>query len=495
MKKRTILSVIMISVILSAATSFIILKKFQKESSTITIREVQPVRFANYTGTIPRDMAKPFDFTYAAKVTTPGVVHVTSKALPKQTQRTQPYNPFKDFFGEDFWFGIPPGNNHSQPQLASGSGVIVSPEGYIVTNNHVIRGADEIEITMNDSRKYTATLIGTDPSTDLALLKIDMNDLPFIDFGNSDSLEVGAWVVAVGNPFNLASTVTAGIVSAKGRNINILESQTAIESFIQTDAAVNPGNSGGALVDIYGRLVGINTAIASPTGTYAGYSFAVPSNLVRKVVEDLKEFGIVQRGFLGVTIRNIDTEIAKELTLSDFNGVLIEEIQEGSAANDAGLKKKDVIRSINGIPVNSAPFLQEVVAQYRPGDAINVIYIREGKIKEAVITLKNKDRGTEFLTKAKVNIMDALGVELVELTKNEMKDLGLTNGVKVNVIRDGKVKKFTDMRQGFIITKIDKQTVNKVDDIVKILQDKKGGVMVEGVYPEYSGTYYYAFGL
>ncbi|MDZ4846064.1 MAG: Do family serine endopeptidase [Chitinophagales bacterium] len=491
MKKSNIFLLLITTVLISAITSALVFRFSQKETTTI-IQQAQPVKFANLPG-MPRDIPMALDFTYAARVTTPGVVHVMSKAMPQQQQQT--YNPFKDFFGDDFFGGPQQRNYQHEPSMASGSGVIVSEDGYIVTNNHVIKGADEIEVVMNDNKRYSATLVGTDPSTDIAVLKVEQSNLPFIPFGNSDSIEIGAWVLAVGNPFNLASTVTAGIVSAKGRNINILESQTAIESFIQTDAAVNPGNSGGALVDIRGKLMGINTAIASPTGTYAGYSFAVPANLVKKVVNDLREFGIVQRGFLGVTIRNIDSDLAKDLDTDNFSGVYVEEVLEGSAAHDAGIKQKDVIKTINGIEVNSSPKLQEVVAQFRPGDKINVAYVREGKIKESVITLKNKNKGTEFLSKAKTDVQETLGVDFAELSKKEISDLGIQSGVKVSSINEGRIKKYTDMRPGFIITRIDKQAIATADDVVKKLQDKKGGVMIEGVYPDYPGVYYYAFGM
>jgi len=493
MKKKFVVLIVGASVILSSVTSVLVVKMTQPEPPSI-IQQAQPVKFANYL--LPREVAQPIDFTYAAAITTPGVVHVTTKILPKKDNNAYYYNPFRDFFGDDFWgWGTPPRNYKPQPEMTSGSGVIISEDGYIVTNNHVIKDADEIEVVLYDNEKFSATLIGNDPSTDLALLKIEKTGLPYITFGNSDSLDIGAWVLAVGNPFNLSSTVTAGIVSAKGRNINILGGQSAIESFIQTDAAVNPGNSGGALVDASGKLVGINTAIASPTGAYAGYSFAVPVNLVKKVVSDIKDFGIVQRGFLGVTIRNIDADLAREQELKDLQGVYVEEVLEGSAADEAGIKPKDVIKSINGIEVNSAPKLQEVVAQYRPGDKLKIVYVRGGSIKETSLILKNKDKGTEYLTKTKVQVIDQLGVDLSPITNKEKEKLGIEGGVKVEAIRDGKIKKYTDMRPGFIITKIDRQPVTSADDVVRILQNKKGGVMIEGVYPDYPGTYYYAFGM
>ena len=494
MNSKNILLIVVVS-IFSAATTIAVYKAIEEKSSPITIKEVQPLRLTNYNA-LPAYSQASFDFTYSAAITTPGVVHVQSKMIPQQQTNRNQYNPFRDFFGDDFWGGHYNDQGKTpQPRLASGSGVIISSDGYIVTNNHVIKGSDEIEVMLNDNNKFIANLVGIDPSTDIALLKIDATDLPYIPFGNSDSLQVGAWVLAVGNPFNLSSTVTAGIVSAKGRNINILQDNAAIESFIQTDAAVNPGNSGGALVDVSGKLMGINTAIASPTGAYAGYSFAVPANLVKKVIKDLKDYGIVQRGFLGVTIRNIDSELAKELNTENLNGVYIDNVLEKSAADDAGLKSKDIIKVIDGVNVNTAPQLQEVVAQFRPGDKIRVVYERNGKLKEADIVLKNKNKGTEFLTKGKIEVIDLLGVDFTELTSEEKSQLKIDHGIKVTKIRDGRIRKYTDMREGFVVTKIDKNPVNTTDDVVNILQNKTGGVMIEGIYSDYPGTYYYAFGL
>ncbi|GIV33134.1 MAG: serine protease [Chitinophagales bacterium] len=494
MKKSTVILLVLLSSAVSMITTHIAMQYFYKPEPTI-VREVQqPMRLANYVLPV-NESGQPVDFTYAAEATTDGVVHVTSKVMPKRTNNGY-YNPFYDFFGDRFWgWGVPPKNYEPQPNISSGSGVIISPDGYIVTNNHVIRDADAIEVVLHNNKKYSATLIGTDPSTDLALLKIDETGLPYIPFGNSDSIKVGSWVLAVGNPFNLSSTVTAGIVSAKGRNINILEGQAAIESFIQTDAAVNPGNSGGALVSIDGKLIGINTAIASPTGAYAGYSFAVPSNLVKKVVYDIKEFGIVQRGFLGVTIRNIDSDLAEKDGLRDMKGVYVEDVLRGSGADEAGIQPKDVIKAINGIEVNSTPKLQEVVAQFRPGDKVKVLFERGGKEHVVEVTLKNQNKGTELMTKSKAKVLEVLGVEFSEVSAKELKELGISNGVKVTRIMDGKIRRYTDMRENFIITRIDKQPVYSVDDVVRLLENKKGGVMIEGIYPDYPGTHYYAFGI
>lgn len=487
MNSKTLLTLVTVSV-LSAVAAIGGYKALETktENPTIAIQNEQPVRYANFT-----DAAAPvpagLDFTYAAGRSTPGVVHVTSTSS-RSNQGPQFIDPF-DFFGGG-------GRNmQPQPRVASGSGVIISPDGYIVTNDHVISGADKVEVVLNDKQKYIAEVIGADPSTDIALLKVDAEDLAFLPFANSDSVRVGEWVLAVGNPFNLESTVTAGIVSAKGRNINILDDNAAIESFIQTDAAVNPGNSGGALVNIQGQLIGVNTAIASPTGTFAGYSFAVPANLVRKVVGDLKEFGLVQRGFLGVTIRDVGIDQMKELNLPDPNGVYVNEVLEGSAADDAGLKPDDVIRAINGMPINTTAKLQETVAQYRPGDKLNVDYIRNGKLSTTTVTLKNKNLGLELLSKETMQVDDLLGVTFEELSDKDIRELGIKGGVQVKKIHDGAIRRYTDMREGFIITRIDREPVTSQKDMVEILKNKKGGVMLEGVYPDRKGTFYYAFGM
>ncbi len=481
----------------SAILSVSVFSYFKQDNRTLSYTIEQPARLASYS---PSALVGNVDFTVAAEHATPAVVHIKSTALPQKVSgRGNPYqNPFHDFFGDDFfrfWGDRGWQQPQQQPRMAAGSGVIVSPTGYIVTNNHVIKGADNIEVVLNDNISYKATLVGADPSTDIALLKIDADNLPFLNFTNSDSVRVGEWVLAVGNPFNLSSTVTAGIVSAKARNINILEDISAVESFIQTDAAVNPGNSGGALVNIKGDLIGINTAIASPTGAFAGYSFAVPANIVKKVVADIKEFGVVQRGFLGVSIKNIDSELAKKQNLSDLQGVYIENVTKGSAADDAGIKPGDVVREINGTKINSAPKLQETVAQYRPGNKIEVKYVRDGNLKTTTLVLKNKNQNTELITKETLSSIDILGAEFAELTDKEKKEFGVKHGIKVVKIVDGKLAKQTNMKEGFIITFIDRTPIHKTDDIISAMKNKKGGVMIEGTYPNYPGTYYYAFGM
>lgn len=366
-------------------------EKNNEEEKAVVENIVKQVKYVNDS--------PPVSFTTAASLATPFVVHVSSVYLPDQ-QRA------RDFYGDDIfeWFFGQQYRQQPRNSASSGSGVIISEDGFIVTNNHVIDRANQIEITLSNNKKYLAEVVGKDKDTDIALLKIDEENLPFADFANSDDVLVGEWVLAVGNPFNLSSTVTAGIVSAKGRSINILEnfqgrSNTAIESFIQTDAAVNPGNSGGALVNLDGDLIGINTAIATPTGTFAGYSFAVPANIVSKVVSDLKDYGMVQRGFLGVTIRDVNSDMAKELKLMNPKGVYLQDILPNGAADIAGLQSGDVIVAINGEEVKSAPDLQQKVARFRPGNVINVSYVRNGTTYASDLELKNIENGTEVISK------------------------------------------------------------------------------------------------
>jgi Do/DeqQ family serine protease len=373
--------------------------------------------------------------------------------------------------------------------------VIISEDGYIITNNHVIRQADEIEVTLYDNRTYTANLLGKDRMTDLALLKIDEKDLTFIQFGNSDSVQVGSWALAVGNPFNLSSTVTAGIVSAKARNINILKDQSAIESFIQTDAAVNPGNSGGALVNLEGKLIGINTAIASPTGTYAGYAFAVPVNIAKKVVNDLKKYGMVQRGYLGIFIRDMNSKLAEKMETDITSGVYVDSIMPGSAAEEAGMQKKDIILSIDREDVKNSAELQGLLGQKQPGDEVTVKLWRDGKTITLETTLKNRRGSTELVKKEDISKMDKLGISISTLSKTEQKRLNVDGGVKVVDISQGIVSKQTKMQEGFVITAVDRERVKTAEEFEKVIEKKEGGVMVQGVYPGYAQTFYYAFGL
>lgn len=430
-----------------------------------------------------------FDFTHAAEIAMPAVVHV--KSTQNLRKSNAPRSPIEEFF----WPDMQSEPRIQSPAVATGSGVIIAADGYIITNNHVIEKADEIEISLNDNRTFKAKLIGSDPSTDLALLKMDGTDFPFLKFGPSDQVKVGQWVLAVGNPFNLNSTVTAGIISAKGRNINILRDKYAIESFLQTDAAINPGNSGGALVDLNGQLIGINTAIASPTGTFSGYGFAIPSEIVRKVAADLREFGVVQRGFLGVNITDVTAELAKEKDLKVSEGVYVSDLLESGAAKRAGIEKGDVIISVNNVPVKTTSQLQESIGRAHPGDTTTVVVNRNGKEHKYGVILTNKSGATSLVSKDQSNLLDILGIEVRNLEKEERAELGITGGVKVTEIISGRIYKYTDMRTGFVITRINQTSISSVEELVSALKDKKGGVMIEGRYPGFDGTVYYAFGM
>lgn len=445
-----------------------------------------------------QDLAEEIDFSRQAELVTPSVVNIKSKQMVSGASQN---DIFRDFFGGNPFF-MDPGKGQGQPKMkenvATGSGVIISKDGYIVTNNHVVADATELEVSLSDKRTYKAKVIGTDPSTDLAVIQIKENNLPAITFGNSDKVKVGSWVLAVGNPFNLTSTVTAGVVSAKARNISILRerSNVPVESFIQTDAAINPGNSGGALVNLRGELIGINTAIASPTGAYSGYGFAVPANLVTKVVEDIIRFGTVQRGFLGIVIRDLDGNLAKEKDLAISEGVLVDSVNKESAAKDAGVKKGDVITRVNQTKVANVAELQEQIARHRPGDKVSLTVNREGKELVLSTILKNKEGKAEVARADRKEIFDVLGAEFTDLSEKEKKAAKVTDGVKVkSVFAGGKLKTQTDMKDGFIITKVDKQPVKSVKELAAILEKKTGGVMLEGVYEDLPGSYYFAIGL
>lgn len=428
------------------------------------------------------------DFTIAASNTIHEVVHIKTEYERKSSVYDYFFD-FRDFFGNRNQGGQP------APIEASGSGVIISSDGYIVTNNHVVAESDKIQVTLNDKRTFDAKIVGTDPSTDLAVIKIDAKDLPFISYGNSDNVQIGEWVLAVGNPFNLTSTVTAGIVSAKARNINILGPRdgSAIESFIQTDAAVNPGNSGGALVNTKGELVGINAAIASGTGYYAGYSFAIPVNIVRKVAADLIEYGTVQRGYLGVSIRELDSKLADEEGIEDIKGVYIADVTDDGSAREAGIRKGDIILSVENVPVNSTSELLELVGQHRPGDKVSLTIRRGNKDMDFNVTLKNRDGKTSLVKRDDVDIQSMLGATLSKVPEKLKSDLDLDSGVQVSDLRDGKLRD-AGVRPGFIIMRVDGKTVSSVDELSTILANKKGGVLIEGVYPNRTRAYY-GFGL
>lgn len=418
------------------------------------------------------------NFKEAAKKTVHAVVYI-------QTEFTSKSSVYDDYFSLDDFFG------RRNPSLlkASGSGVIISSDGYIVTNNHVVQEADKISITLNDKRTYTAKLIGTDPSTDLALLKIEAENLQFVTFGNSDEIQVGDWVLAVGNPFNLTSTVTAGIISAKARNINILGSNSAIESFLQTDAVVNPGNSGGALVDIDGELVGINAAIASRTGSYIGYSFAIPVGIVKKVVTDLKEFGIVQRAYIGVTIKEVDDKKAKSMQLDSIKGVYVESVTEDGSADEAGIENGAVILSVNGFPVNSTSELLERIGAHRPGDKVSMQVVQNKKEKEYTLVLTNRFGNTKLEQIENKPAVAKIGASFQDVPVSIQNSLGIDFGQQIVSIDNG-VLKTAGIRQGFIILKIGSTIIHTEKDIIDALESKTGGVLIEGIYPNGVRAYY-----
>ncbi len=416
------------------------------------------------------DVPAGLNFVNAAKLVTPGVVHI--KSTYENSDGYASRNPIFDMFGN--------GDSQSRRSRASGSGVIISDDGYIVTNNHVIDNASKIEVALNTNQKFEAEIVGTDPTTDLALLKVEGDDLPFVKFGDSDQLLIGEWVLAVGNPYDLTSTVTAGIVSAKGRNIDILRNAAGnqIESFIQTDAVVNPGNSGGALVNLQGELIGINTAIASPTGSFAGYSFAVPVTLVKKVMNDLKEFGEVQRAMLGISIVDVDNPNIED-DVDALTGVYIRDVFPNTAAEDAGLRKGDIIIKIEDTEIASVPELQERVARKRIGETITVTYIRDNKKRTTEAVLKNPSKNFEVVRRAKPVIIE--GASFENINDTELSNLGIRSGVKIGQLKDGKWAE-AGLKKGFIITSIDRERVTDVASLQEIMSRKEGEITVLGIY-------------
>jgi Do/DeqQ family serine protease len=452
-----------------AVAFYFINKQQPNEITPIVKSQIQntPVVQASYA--LPQNT----DFTRAAAKTVNAVVHIKTIIGIKPRYY-------------DNFFGSLRGYLYGQPQralIAFGSGVVISPNGYIVTNNHVVAGADKIFVTFNNKKEMEAKIIGTSPSTDLALIKVDAKDLPYLTYGNSDNLKVGQWVLAVGNPFNLTSTVTAGIISAIARDIHILGGKTAIESFIQTDAAVNPGNSGGALVNTAGQLIGINAAIASQTGAYEGYSFAIPVNLVRKVVNDLMNYGQVQRGYLGIQIRDINAGFAKEKHLMDLNGVYVAGVVDGSGAAKAGVKKGDVITSINSHPTKNISELMGIIGQYSPGNKVRVGLNRNDKEKIITVTLKNKNGTTGLVKAEKAFYNNDLGAMLKTASENELGNLNIDHGLKVVRVKKGILQR-GGIAEGFIITEVNDREVNNRKQIEKALSDSDNNtVKVSGIYP------------
>ena len=462
MKKIGRISLTFLLVIAGAFVAVWAYSTFFNQPQLIHVKEDQAAKYVNYTEESGQQLP---DLTFAAE-----------KSV--QTGEWSSGNPFLDEF-----FGL----RRSQPQIQQGfgSGVILSKDGYIVTNNHVVEDAQKVKVILNDKREYDAKIIGTDPSSDLALLKIDADDLPFLTYGNSEDLKLGEWVLAVGNPFNLTSTVTAGIVSARARNLGINEDTYSIESYIQTDAAVNRGNSGGALVNQRGNLVGINAVIYSQTGSYSGYSFAIPVTIVKKVVSDLKEFGEVQRALLGVNIGDIDADLAKKLNLDHVEGVYVANVTDDGAAKEAGIKTDDVIISIDGDKVKSSAELQEKVSQYRPGDDIKVTVLRDNKEKQFTVTLRNKHGDTQIVRDNTV----LLGAEFGSVDANLKRELDLNSGLMVTSVQSGKLKEI-GVKKGFIITAVNKKPINEVNDLKREIGNVRGGILIEGVYPNGEYAYY-----
>ncbi len=453
------------------------------------------VRYTSEMRSSPYTVPEGLNFVAAAAAVTPAVVHVmTEYAAPAVDQRQMQMDPFlRQFFGDQ----LDQFHGQQQPQgggQGSGSGVIIAANGYIVTNNHVIDKASKIEVVLDDKRKFEAELVGADPTTDLAVLKVKADNLPFVKYGNSDDVKVGQWVLAVGNPFNLNSTVTAGIISAKGRNIDILrrKDNMGIESFIQTDAVVNPGNSGGALVNLNGDLIGINSAIASHTGSYEGYSFAIPSSLASKVVDDLLKYKVVQRALLGVQIQEVDAKLASEKKLNTLNGVYVQGLTAGSAGSQAGLKTGDIITNINGVAVNTSSQLQEQVARFRPGDKIKVSYLRDGAASTTEATLRNATGTTGVVREdAAAASIKYEGATISAVLPRDLAKLGLEGGAKISGIKGSNFRE-TGMADGFIITRIDKNLVAKPSDVKNYLEQARenSGALVEGVYPDGRKAYY-----
>lgn len=467
-----------------ALAGFHILVDVEKDITSFD--QVQPVKFTSNFDTASITVPEGLNFVYAAETTMPSVVHIRSTYNGSRSSTRNPLDDmFKDYFGDRF---RDRGREQQRRGRSTGSGVLISDDGYIVTNNHVIDHADEIEILLNDNRSYPAKIVGTDPTTDLALLKIEESALPYLTFGNSDDVRIGEWVLAVGNPFEFRSTVTAGIVSQKARNINILRgADFSIEAFIQTDAAVNPGNSGGALVDLRGNVVGINTAIATHTGSFEGYSFAVPASLVKKVMDDLLEFGVVQRALLGVSIVSVTAELAEDKGLDILTGIYIMRVNAGSSADDAGIEEGDVIIEVGNVKVKNVAELQEQIARKRPGDKVLVKYIRDGREKTVNTTLKNTMGNTQIVEARNSVVVE--GATFEDVTDDEKEKLDIDGGAKLIDTGDGKWKD-AGIDEGFIVTNIDKKSIGNVQDLRNALLNKSGGTLIEGIYANGEEAFY-----
>lgn len=490
MKAKHILLVILISAVTGVGSAYLY-GKFNNRSVMSSQAQV-PVNYAGLFdgGGTPG----PVDFEGAAASATPAVVHIKTKTNPQQTNNTQKRrSPFGDLFGDDFFDDFFGGRGNNIPQMASGSGVFISADGYIVTNNHVIDGADELTVTLSNKKQYKAKLVATDANTDLAVIKIEGSGFPYLLFGNSDEVKVGQWVLAVGYPLTLETTVTAGIISAKYRYLGVNQRKAkpganTVESFLQTDAAVNQGNSGGALINTSGQLIGINAAIASPTGSYAGYSYAIPVNIVKKVVDDLIKFGTVQRAYLGIRPA-ANGDDGTDSQLKEGDGVEIGEILAKSAAEEGGLKKGDKIVKLDNKVVSTWTELTGTVASYRPGQKISVTYIRGGKEQTATLTLKNSAGNTDVV---KTSALDKLGAEFATLDSKKAKEYGVDGGVVINSITDGLIAEQTTLKKGFIIIRAGGKAIKSVDELKNAIESAGSSIIIEGIYPGYEGVYTYA---
>ena len=422
------------------------------------------------------------DLTYAAENAVKAVVNI--EAIQQVEMPRRGYDPFLEFFGIPQDYGYGDGRPQYREQRAGGSGVIISEDGYIVTNNHVVDGASKLKVKLNDGRTFDAKLIGTDSATDLALLKVEAKDLPTLPFGSSDALRLGEWVLAIGSPFDLQSTITAGIVSAKARQLGAIPNDFRIESFIQTDAAVNPGNSGGALVNTHGELVGINTLIKSQTGSYVGYSFAIPETIVRKVVVDLKEFGVVQRALLGIQFRVVDQDFldaeGEELGIKELGGAYVASVVEGGAASEAGIRKGDVILAIDGVKITEPSTLQEQIARHRPNDTVKLSVKRDGEVKQFEVTLRNKAGKTELMTKEDVDVVEALGGKFADAGTKLCRELEIKGGVQVVGIKADGILARARVKQGFVITHINDRPVYSLSDMQRMTEKVRS---IDGIYP------------
>ena len=503
MKTKNIFFTVLVSGLTTLAVLFVYNAYYQKGLNPNFQTNVPAnFKFAGLYDSNGNPSGAPIDFTQAAAAAIPTVVHIKTTTTPKVTNNNLPkkQNPFSDMFGDDMleqFFGQGGGRQRMVPQMGSGSGVIVSEDGYIITNNHVVAGADQVTVTLSDRKTYTAKVIGSDPAYDLAVVKVEAKNLPFMLYGTSNNVNIGQWVLAIGYPLNLDATVTAGIISAKSRSLGLNRDKAgnremAVESYLQTDAAVNMGNSGGALINTNGLLIGINSAIASPTGYYNGYSYAIPVDIVKKVINDLIKYGSVQRGFLGVRFLDAGLLNAKEKEANKVpvsaDGIYITDVVNEGAAAAAGLKTGDIIRKVNGVNVQSGSELQEQIATLRPGEKTAVVYERGGKQSTVNVTLKN-NAGTFDIVKGET-LIDKLGAELVDLEAKKARELDLSGGVVVKRIGEGAINDQTRMRDGFIITMANGKPVKTVADLKNIIGSNPE-VTIQGVYPGYNEPFEY----